>query len=102
MSSSVQPNSLWSRMHAWSKVLPPSRPSFEQLRYFGASLDTIDRNVPIGVLGATIEYRQLLRAMAFSRVYIFEQDEAYLRSVSPQGSLLSVKHLSSENGRKRY
>lgn len=61
----------------WEYVLPPSRPSVIELGRIRAYLINIDRNLPIAVLGSTIEFRNLLHQMGFKAIYIFEKNKEF-------------------------
>jgi hypothetical protein len=58
----------------WEFVLPPSRPSVEELERIGSLLCHIDKRCPVAVMGSTIEYRELLFSFGFINVYIFENN----------------------------
>ena len=61
----------------WQYVLPPSRPSREELGRIRALLVREDVNNPIAVLGSTIEFRNLLYEMGFKNIYIFEKNSEF-------------------------
>ena len=58
----------------WEYVLPPSRPSAEELNRIRTSICNIDREYPIAVLGSTIEFRNLLLELGFQNITIFEKN----------------------------
>lgn len=63
----------------WEYVLPPSRPSVNELERIRALLIREDRNSPIAILGSTIEFRNLLHEMNFKNIYIFEKNPDYYK-----------------------
>jgi len=86
------PNFDWQAMGDWRLVLPPSRPSSDHLEYVKRVASALARNSPVAVLGSTVEYRDLLSDLGFSRVYIFEKNSDFYRFVSR----LSTRDLSEE------
>lgn len=67
-------NSKWGSRHDWEIVLPPSRPSPYQLDVIRDILDTVSTDLPIGILGATPEFRDLATSLGFENVYVFEKN----------------------------
>lgn len=61
----------------WQFVLPPSRPSLHDLERIRALLCPFDRKLPVAVLGSTIEFRNLLQAMNFQNIYVFEKNQDF-------------------------
>lgn len=61
----------------WEYVLPPSRPSTEELIRIQTILCNIDRECPIAVLGSTIEFRNLLHELNFQNITIFEKNKDF-------------------------
>ena len=74
---------IWDRMDDWSLVLPPSRPSYEQLNYFCEFLKPYPRDTAVAVLGCTPEYRDLLFRLGFHRIYLLERSKEFFEIVSP-------------------
>lgn len=70
---------IWSKMDRWELVLPPSRPSLPQLRFFMKNLNTIDRDRPVAILGSTPEYRDMLAYLNFSSVFVFEKNRKFFQ-----------------------
>lgn len=64
----------WRKIHQWHLVLPPSRPSLYHLGIIKGELDAINKNLPVAVLGATPEYRDLLFQSGFKDIYIFDKN----------------------------
>ncbi len=74
----------WSQIKTWSVVLPPSRPDSWQLSVIAQHLTGIARNEPVGVLGSTPEFRDLLAELQFENIHVFERNEAFHYLVSKQ------------------
>lgn len=66
----------WDEVVDWHLVLPPLRPSAEQLDRIRARVQGLDRSLPVGVLGSTPEFRDMLAEERFARVYVFERSAA--------------------------
>ena len=64
----------WNAFDSWNLVLPPSRPSWDQLKNIHIAIDNIKRDMPVAVLGSTPEFRDLFRNLGFKNVYIFEKN----------------------------
>ncbi len=64
----------WDSMQNWHLVLPPSRPSGEELERIRSLASDIDRSAPVGVLGSTPEFRDLLHEFGFSNVHVLERN----------------------------
>jgi hypothetical protein len=69
----------WNLMQFWDKVIPPSRPSLEQIQYLIKFAKYIDKDECIAVLGSTVEYRDALFELGFKNIYIFDQNEFFFR-----------------------
>lgn len=70
----MESNNFANILSNWEYVLPPSRPSTEELIRIQTILSNIDRECPIAVLGSTIEFRNLLLALNFKNITIFEKN----------------------------
>lgn len=64
----------WNNMVQWELVLPPSRPSLTDLQLISDKISFYDREMPVAVLGSTIEFRELLFKLGFKKIYIFEKN----------------------------
>ena len=64
----------WDLMKNWHLVLPPSRPSARQLAHIKSIASGIDRSAPVGVLGSTPEFRDLLHELGFSNIHVLERN----------------------------
>lgn len=67
----------WDLMNTWELVLPPSRPSLEQLNRIRAIVNCVSRNNPVAVLGSTPEFRTVLCELGFRNIYIFEKNRNF-------------------------
>lgn len=64
----------WNSFNTWHLVLPPSRPSYEQLKRIQMVISDVSRDLPVAILGSTPEFRDLLRHLGFNKIYIFEMN----------------------------
>lgn len=64
----------WDLMNNWHLVLPPSRPSAGQLLRISALASDIERSAPVGVLGSTPEFRDLLHELGFTNIHVLERN----------------------------
>lgn len=71
----------WDVLTTWQCVLPPSRPDNWQLSIIKEHL-TAYKNPVVAVLGATIEFRDLLAECNISKVYVFEKNHHYFTEIS--------------------
>ena len=70
----------WIDMEQWYTVLPPSRPTKNELNRIKDHLTNVDRNSYIGILGSTPEFRELLHRLGFKHRVIFDKSvDFYLR-----------------------
>jgi hypothetical protein len=76
------PSANWTEAFEWQNVLPPSRPSADQLLYFLSYLEALPRDRPVLVLGSTPEYRDLLGVLGFSLVFVVDKSISFHRHVS--------------------
>jgi hypothetical protein len=76
----------------WQHVLPPSRPDVWQLAIIKKKLDKIAAP-KAAVLGATIEFRDLLFELNISDVCIFENNAEFFRSVSQYRKYANVEKI---------
>lgn len=72
----------WDRVTTWRLVIPPSRPDVSDLRRIRCRLQAIDRTLPVGVLGSTAEFRDLLFEMGFSKVCVLDNNLSYFERAS--------------------
>ena len=63
----------WKNMDQWYTVLPPSRPTNDELERIEQFLYTADRDKPVAILGSTPEFRDLLKRMGFHYRYVFDR-----------------------------
>src|SRR5438552_17781697 len=73
---------MWSHIRTWWLVLPPSRPAAWQLARVRKEIRDVDRSAPVGVLGSTPEFRDLLHELGFTNVLVFERNLHFHREVS--------------------
>ena len=72
----------WDLMHHWHLVLPPSRPSANQLDWIRAAIAEVERDRPVAVLGSTPEFRDLLSECGFTRIYVLEKNVSFYEAMS--------------------
>jgi len=72
----------WSLMKNWDLVIPPSRPSLEQLQYLTSFAKGINKANPVAVLGSTMEFRDLLYELEFKNIYVFDWNEKFHNQTS--------------------
>ena len=70
-------NDNWDTMNNWNFVLPPSRPSLLELQRITKYIQNLPKEIPVGVLGSTPEYRDLLYELGFSNIYIFDKNGSF-------------------------
>ena len=68
----AQPDT-WQLMQTWQYVLPPSRPDVQDLEAIRQQLAQVERSAPVGVLGSTPEFRDLLYELEFETVVVLER-----------------------------
>jgi len=71
----------WDLMKNWHVVLPPSRPSEEQLRRIERSASRINRSEIVGILGSTPEFRDLLHELGFTRIHVLERNMRFYEAM---------------------
>lgn len=71
--------SKWDFEHEWELLLPPSRPAQYQLDIIREILNSISKEAPIGVLGSTPEYRDLLASNDFHNIYVFDDNISFYK-----------------------
>jgi len=69
-------------MHNWNFVLPPSRPSIIEIQRIREHIHDFPKDVPVGILGSTPEYRDLLHELGFSNIYIFDKNTKFYQQMS--------------------
>ena len=67
----------WKNMDQWYTVLPPSRPTLEELNRIELYLDNIERNEPIAILGSTPEFRELIFRLGFEKRFIIDKSKDF-------------------------
>ena len=73
----------WDQIRSWHLVLPPSRPSATFLGHIRDFTKSVDRDLPVAVLGSTVEFRDLLPELGFTNVHVFERNlDFYHRTAS--------------------
>lgn len=72
----------WNLMKNWHQVIPPSRPSTEQLHYLASFSKDLNKTNAVGVLGSTMEFRDLLYELGFENIYIFDRNEWFYEQTS--------------------
>lgn len=72
----------WRNMDQWEMVLPPSRPTVEELNRIERYIDGYSRSEPIAILGSTPEFRDLLYRMGFQRRFIFDKSIEFYHRMS--------------------
>ena len=72
----------WDLVDTWDLVLPPSRPSTEQLKRIRVVADGINRQKPVAILGSTPEFRDVLCQMGFESIYIFDNNQAFYKKMT--------------------
>lgn len=82
----------WDLMTDWALVIPPSRPSTEQLLRTKAQIKNVDRSLPVAILGSTPELRDLLFECGFRRIHIMERNLNFYQSMDS----LRVHHNEEE------
>lgn len=73
---------IWDLMAHWNLVLPPSRPSANQLNRIKKHIKALDRSIPVAVLGSTPEFRDLLVECNFQNIYILERNLNFYKAMS--------------------
>lgn len=71
----------WDLMQNWHLVLPPSRPSAGQLLRIRSFASDIDRSAPVGILGSTPEFRDLLHELGFTNIHILERNMRFYEAM---------------------
>jgi hypothetical protein len=74
----------WGRMKNWNKVIPPSRPSEEQLRYFILWGKNLNKTDAVAVLGSTIEFRDILYELGFANIFIIDRNKEFYKQTSKE------------------
>lgn len=72
----------WDNMLQWETVLPPSRPTEEELNRIIRNINSYDKNMPVAVLGSTPEFRDVLHYLNFSNIYIFDKSIDFYHQMS--------------------
>lgn len=72
----------WKNMDQWELVLPPSRPTIEELYRIEKYMGSYNRSEPIAILGSTPEFRDLLYRMGFKKRYIFDKSIDFYQRMS--------------------
>lgn len=72
----------WKNMEQWEMVLPPSRPTVEELNRIEKYIDCYSRTEPVAILGSTPEFRDLLSRMGFQKRYILDKSIDFYQRMS--------------------
>lgn len=72
----------WSLMKNWNQVIPPSRPSTEQLNYLTSFAKKLNKKDHVAVLGSTMEFRDLLHELGFQNVFVFDRNKEFYEQTS--------------------
>ena len=62
----------WKNMDCWETVLPPSRPTSEELARIEKYVMPLPRSEPVAILGSTPEFRELLYRLGFENRFVFD------------------------------
>ena len=72
----------WNKMDQWEMVLPPSRPTIDELERIEDYIDKYSRSEPIAILGSTPEFRELLYRMGFQKRIVFDKSIDFYQRMS--------------------
>src|SRR5436309_1818556 len=72
----------WALMQNWDLVLPPSRPSANQLAALRLHIEPLSRSKPVAILGSTPEFRDLLFESGFLNIHLLERNSKFLSEMS--------------------
>lgn len=72
----------WNKMDQWEMVLPPSRPTRNELKRIEDYIDKYSRSKPIAILGSTPEFRELLYRMGFQKRFVFDKSIDFYQRMS--------------------
>jgi hypothetical protein len=87
----------WGSEFHWENVLPPSRPSLQQLQHLGLVIEHVPRDVPVAVMGSTPEYRDLLALHGFPDVTVIDLSPSFYHSMSLLRSTRSAEHFDESD-----
>jgi hypothetical protein len=93
VSGNARHGGTWADFHTWNLVLPPSRPSVEDLAVITKLAMSISRADPVAVMGSTPEFRDHLYRLGFIDVSVIDSNPSFHRSVS---GLLTTPCLQNE------
>lgn len=71
-------------MKNWQQLVPPNRPSPHQLSYLETITKNLDHEIPVAVLGSTVEFRDLLFELGFENIYVFERNKSFYDQMSAE------------------
>ncbi len=71
----------WKNYSSWDTVLPPNRPGKTEVEFLRTCLLDANKDSAI-VLGATPEYRNLLKILKFKKIVVIEKNISFLKSIS--------------------
>ena len=71
------PMDTWDHFENWSLVLPPSRPSADQIASVRQILASIDTSLAVAILGSTPEFRDLVFEAGFRKVVVFDKNKKF-------------------------
>lgn len=72
----------WKKMDQWELVLPPSRPTVEELKRIEKFVGGCNRLEPVAVLGSTPEFRELLYRMGFKKRFVFDKSIVFYKRMT--------------------
>lgn len=72
----------WVEEIEWDLLTPPSRPSRANLLFIAETLQRLDRSQPVGVLGSTPEFRDLVFELGFQNVALLDKNLGFLEQMS--------------------
>ncbi len=71
----------WKHFSSWDTVLPPNRPGRVETEFLRTCLFNVNKDLAI-VMGATPEYRNLLKLLGFKAIVVIEKNLSFLHSLS--------------------
>lgn len=72
----------WELVRDWELVLPPLRPSAQQVGRWRLRLEALHRDEPVAVLGSAPEFRDLYHGLGFKRVHVFDRSRRFFDAMS--------------------
>ena len=74
----------WGLMKQWGQIIPPSRPSAEQLQYLASFAIKLDKTDAVAILGSTMEFRDILHELGFENIFIFDRNKEFYDQTSKE------------------